>query len=178
MQPIRFEVGSGLEEFKRYFITLEDLHKYYRSIRLADTNLVQMGATEEYYVKQDPAHLISWRIDNEIIGHAIWHETTTDEMKKGDPREEEDKKLLRKLLGGKRENLVELHEIWLKTKYREKGYGKKFFEFFENFIKKRDHEGIVYYTDNSAAIAICRKRGYREGFLEKEKWYVFCLPTH
>jgi len=33
----------------------------------------------------------------------------------------------------------------------------------------------VYYTDNPAAIAICRKRGYKEDLLTKENWHVFHL---
>lgn len=178
VQLMRFVVGISLGEFKRYYATLKDLHKYYRTLGLVDVRFGQLGVVEENWVKKDPSHLIIWRINSEIIGHAIWHETGTDEMKKGDPREEEDKKMLRKLLGGKRENLVELHEIWLRKEYREKGYGKQFFDFFEQFIDEKGHEGIVFYTDNPAAIALCRKRGYREGFLEKERWHVFCLQMY
>ena len=100
---------------------------------------------------------------------------TTDEHKEGDPRDREDREILRKFLGGKRDNIVELHEIWLRTKYRGKGYGKMFFEFFEKFIRKGGYDSIVYYTDNPAAIAICRKRGYKENYLTKENWHVFCL---
>jgi GNAT superfamily N-acetyltransferase len=175
---MRFKVGDSLEEFKRYYASLKDLHDYYRTLGLMDERFGQLGVTEENWVKEDPANLITWRINNETIGHVIWHETSTDEMKKEDPREEEDKKLLRKLLGGKRENLIELHEIWLRKKFRGKGYGKQFFEFFEQFIDQKGYDGIVYYTDNPAAITLCRNRGYKEGFLEKEKWYVFCLQMH
>ena len=82
---------------------------------------------------------------------------------------------MRKLCGGKKGNIVELHEIWLRKKYRGKGYGSRFFEFFEGFIGKKGCDSIVYYADHPAAIAICRKREYKEGFLEKERMQVFCL---
>ena len=82
---------------------------------------------------------------------------------------------MRKLCGGKKGNIVELHEIWLRKKYRGKGYGTRFFEFFEGFIGKKGYDSIVYYADQPAAIAICRKRRYKEAFLEKEKMRVFCL---
>ncbi|MCK4668762.1 GNAT family N-acetyltransferase, partial [Candidatus Bathyarchaeota archaeon] len=103
------------------------------------------------------------------------HETNTEEHRKGDTRDKEDKEILRRLLGGKKDNIVELHEIWLRKKHRGKDYGKRFFEFFEHSIRNKGYDSIVYYTDNPAAVAICRERGYKESFLEKEKWYVFCL---
>jgi len=103
-----------------------------QDLGLVDVRFGQLGVVEENWVKNDPSHLIIWRINSEIIGHAIWHETGTDEMKEGDHREEEDEKMLRRLLVGKRENLVELHEIWLRREYRGKGYGKQFFDFFES----------------------------------------------
>jgi GNAT superfamily N-acetyltransferase len=82
--------------------------------------------------------------------------------------------MLRRLIGTKKD-FIELHEIWLKTKHRGNGHGKKFFQFFENFAKKRGYNSITYYTDNPAAIAICRKRGYKEDFLKTENWHVFYL---
>lgn len=172
---MKFIVGYNLEEYKRYYKTLDDLHNYFKTLGLTEIKFGELGAVEEEIIKRDPTHLIIWREDNEIIGHAIWHETSTDEMKKGDPRDKEDREILRKLLGGKKDNLVELHEVWLRTKHRGKGYGKKFFEFFEQFIRKRGFDSIVYYTNHPAAIVICRKRGYGEGFLAKENWYVFSL---
>jgi len=172
---MKFEVGCDLEEFKRYYKTLDDLHNYFRTLGLADVKFGGLGAVEEEIIKRDQSHLIVWRENDEIIGDAIWHETSTDEHRKGDPRDNEDRIILRRLLGGRKDNIVELHEVWLKTKHRGKGYGKKFFEFFEEFIRKKGYDSIVYYTDHPAAIAICRKRGYKEGFLEKEKWHVFCL---
>jgi len=71
--------------------------------------------------------------------------------------------------------IVELHELWLRKKHRGKGYGKRFFEFFEDFIRKKGYDSIVYYADHPAAITICRNRGWKEGFLAKENWHVFCL---
>jgi len=172
---MEFVVGCDLEEFKRYYKTLRDLHNYYKTLGLQDVSVGELGVEEEYWVTKDPCHLIVWREGNEIVGHAIWHETSTDEHKRGDPRDEDDKEMLRGLLGGKKDSIVELHEVWLRKKYRGRGYGNRFFEFFEDFSRKRGYESIVYYTDNDAAMAVCRKRGYKEGFLAKENWHVFCF---
>ncbi|MCK4439779.1 GNAT family N-acetyltransferase [Candidatus Bathyarchaeota archaeon] len=172
---MRNVAGCDLEEYKRYYRTLDDLHNYFRTLGLTDATFGELGSTEEEIIKRDPSQLIVWRENNEIIGHAVWHETSTDEHREGDPRDREDRKVLRELCGGKKDNIVELHEIWLRKKHRGKGYGKGFFEFFEEFIRKRGYDSIVYYTDNPAAIAICRNRGWKESFLAKENWHVFCL---
>ncbi len=172
---MRIDVGCGLEEYKRYYKTLDDLQNYFRTLGLTDVTFGELGSVEEEIIKSDPSHLIVWRKNNQIVGHAVWHEASTDEHREGDPRDEEDKEVLRNLLGGKKDNIVELHELWLKEDYRGKGYGKRFFEFFEGFIRKKGYDSIVYYTDNPAAIALCRNRGWKEGFLVKEEWYVFCL---
>jgi GNAT superfamily N-acetyltransferase len=113
-----------------------------------------------------------WRQNNEIIGDAIWHETSTDEHREGDPRDREDREILRKLCGGKKDNIVELHEIWLIKKYRGKGYGKRF---FEEFIGRKGYDSLVYYADHPAALAICRKKGYKEDYLESENYHVFYI---
>ncbi len=42
-------------------------------------------------------------------------------------------------------------------------------------MKKRGYSSFVYYADHPAAIAICRKRGYKEAFMKKEKMHVFYL---
>jgi hypothetical protein len=34
---------------------------------------------------------------------------------------------------------------------------------------------IASYTDNPVAIAILRKRGYKEAYQEKDKWHIFYL---
>ena len=76
-------------------------------------------------------NLIVFRDNDETIGHAIWHETNTEEhMKGGEPREKEDKEILQGFMG-KEEDFVELHELWLTKEHRGKGYGKRFFDFFE-----------------------------------------------
>jgi GNAT superfamily N-acetyltransferase len=171
---MRIIVGCDLKEFKKYYKTLDDLHDYFRTRGIADVKFGELGGVEEGIIRRDPSHLIVLRENNEIIGHAIWHESNTDEHRAGDPRDEEDKRILRKLAGGKKD-VIELHEIWLRQKHRGKGYGKQMFEFFEDFLRKRGYNSIVYYADHPAAIAICRNRGYKEDFLEKEKWYVFYL---
>jgi len=156
---MKLVVGCDLEEFKRY--AKKD------GVR-ADIDVL------EKHITTNPSCLIVLKEGDEIIGHAIWHETNTEEHRKGDPRDKEDRELLEKLLGGKKD-FVELHEVWLREEYRAKGYGKKFFEFFEEFISNKGYNSIVFYADHPAALAICRNRGYKEGYLEKEAWYVFYL---
>jgi GNAT superfamily N-acetyltransferase len=175
VKSLRIVVGCDLEEYKRYYRTLNDLHNYFKTLGLTDVTFGKLGSTEEEIIKSDPSHLIVLRESNVIIGHAVWHETSTDEHRKGDPRGKEDRETLMKLCRGKKDNIVELHEVWLRKKHRGKGYGKRFFEFFEEFIRKKGYDSIVYYADHPAAIAICRKRGCKEGFLEKENEHVFCL---
>jgi len=59
------------------------------------------GTVEMKYVAEDPSHLILWKDGEMILGHAIWHESTTYEHRKGVPRDQEEKRLLKELLGGK-----------------------------------------------------------------------------
>jgi len=164
---MKFIVGCDLEEFKEY---------YKRNGFAGEQGTGELGITEEKIVTQDPSHLIVWRENNAIIGDAIWHETSTDEHREGVPRDREDREILRKLCGGKKDNIVELHEIWLRKKYRGRGYGKKFFDFFEEFMRNKGYDSIVYYADHPAALAICRKRGYTEDYLKSESEYVFYVP--
>ncbi|MDH5374884.1 MAG: GNAT family N-acetyltransferase [Candidatus Bathyarchaeota archaeon] len=163
---MKFVVGCDSEEFKEY---------YKRNGFAGEQGTGELGITEEKIVTQDPSHLIVWRENNEIIGDAIWHETNTEEHRKGVPRDKEDKEILEKLLGGKKD-FVELHEVWLMKEYRGRGYGKKFFVFFEEFMRNRGFDSIVYYADHPAALAICRKRGYKEDYLKSESEYVFYIP--
>jgi GNAT superfamily N-acetyltransferase len=160
-------VGCELKEFKEY---------YRRNGFTGEQGTGELGNTEEKWITQDPTHLIVWRENNEIIGDAIWHETSTDEHGKGDPRDREDREILRKLCGGKKDNIVELHEIWLREEYRGKGYGKMFFEFFEEFIRRKGYDSFVYYADHPAALAICRKRGCKEDYMKGIREYVFYYP--
>lgn len=163
---MRFVVGCNLEDFKSYY----------------DTTLGRLDEVEEYWVSKNPSHLIVWEERGRIIGHAIWHETDTEEHRKGDLRDREDREILQKLLGGKK-SFIELHEIWLKEEYRGKGYGKMFFEYFEEFVRAKGYNQIVFYAYHPAAIAICRKRGYREAYGLRlavhgggvQTCFVFCL---
>jgi GNAT superfamily N-acetyltransferase len=161
---MEFVVGSDPEAFRRYYETLEGVAK----------KTGTLNGTEGKIIAEDPSHLIVWREGDKIIGHAIWHESSTSEHRTGDPRDEEDREILGKLLGGEKE-LVELHEIWLREEHRGKGYGKRFFEFFEEFIRNRGYRAIAHYVDHPAGVAICRQRGYKEGYLSSEAWYVFVL---
>jgi len=84
---------------------------------------------------------------------------------------------LEKLLGGKRD-FIELHELWLMEEHRGKGYGMEFFVFFEKLMAGMGHDAVVYYANDPAALAICRKRCYKEAYgveLEGETYYVFYL---
>jgi GNAT superfamily N-acetyltransferase len=126
-------------------------------------------------VIKEPSQLIVWREDEKIVGHAIWHETSTEEHRKGDLRDKEDRQALDKLLG-ERKNFVELHELWLTKEYRGRGHGREFFAFFEDLMKSKGFDDIVFYADHPAMLAICRKRGYKEGgYLKELREYVFSL---
>jgi ribosomal protein S18 acetylase RimI-like enzyme len=155
---LRFQVGCDPEEMREYW-----------SRNGYDGNLDYLYSV----VIKDPAQLIVWKEGNKIVGHSVWHESNVEEHRKGDAREEEDKEALNKLLGKKRE-FVELHEIWLIEEYRGRGYGNQFFDFFESYMTRRGYLDLVFYAHHPAAIAICRKHGYKEGgYLEELKEYVF-----
>lgn len=67
---LEFVLGYDLDEFRKYYS------------RLAPP-WGDLGAIEERIIKQDPSHLILWREGDEILGHAIWHESNTREHRKG-----------------------------------------------------------------------------------------------
>lgn len=173
MSGLKFLIGYDFDEFEKYYLSLDDLHTFYRTRGLRESTINELGEDERGHIESDSDHLIAWMVQYQIVGHTIWHETSTEEMTAGDPRDDDDKAALHELFGGKRENLVELHEVWLRTEHRGKRYGHRFFGFFENFVRERGVDGIVYYSDNVAAIALCRRRGYAEAFLEREGWHVF-----
>ncbi|HUW47424.1 MAG TPA: GNAT family N-acetyltransferase [Patescibacteria group bacterium] len=168
---LRFVEGCDFEEFSRY---LPKIGQYKSE-----------GALERFKVFIDSKlfHLIVFREDNNIIGHAIWHESNTEEHRKGDPRDKDDLDILHALLG-RNKDFVELHELWLTKEHRGKGYGKKFFDYFEEYIRNKGYESLVYYAFDPAAIGICRKRGYKEGYGVSEAGpygntvtcYAFYLP--
>ena len=163
---MEFVVGCKFDEFKRY---LQRIGLYKEEGELDKL---------EIFLNNKLFNLIVWRLDGEIVGHAIWHETNTEEHRKGDPRDKEDREILERLLGGKKD-FVELHEVWLREEHRGKGYGKRFFEFFEEFMKQRGYDRIIFYANHPAALAICRKRGYKEGgfvYIDGVSEYVFYLP--
>ena len=168
---MRITVGCDLGEFKRYYKKLALDKEWQGTFGFTE----ERDTSWERVLAKNPSQLLVWRKNDEIIGHTIWHETSTDEHREGDPRDREDREILRKLCGGKKDNIVELHEIWLRKEHRGRGYGKKFFAFFEDFIRNKGYDSIVYYADHPAAISICRKRGWKEDFLANEKWHVFCL---
>jgi GNAT superfamily N-acetyltransferase len=168
--------GYSIEEFKKYYCTLSDLQTYYVSIGSREPGPFDLGLDEERHVERDPNHLIVMTNEGKTVGHCIWHETTTEEMNPGNPRDNDDRDCLRQLFGGEKDNLVELHELWLRSEHRGKGFGHQFFDFFEDYVSASGFDGVVYYTDNGAAIALCRKRGYKEALLESSNLYVFVLP--
>jgi ribosomal protein S18 acetylase RimI-like enzyme len=159
---LRFEVGCDPEsiEFKEYW-----------SRNGYDGNLDHLMNV----VVKDPSQLIVWRENDKIVGHAIWHESNTEEHRKGgSPRNRDDREALEKLLGGKR-SFVELHEWWLIKNYRGKDYGNDFLDFFEDYMKSKGYVDLVFYADHPAGLAAFRKHGYKEGgYVEGSKEYVFC----
>lgn len=170
-EHLKFFVGCDFEELKGYL----------RRIRFYERK--EYAEELKAFLNAKLFNLIVWRKDGEIVGHAIWHESNTEEHRKDDPRDKEDREILLRLTGGKKD-FVELHEVWLAEEHRRKGYGKKFFEFFEEFIRNRGYDSIIYYAYHPAAIAICRQRGYKEAYGieeteprgEVETCYVFYLP--
>jgi len=171
---MKFEVGCDLEEFRKYQ-RASGIHDYLKWVGVTDAVYGELGPVEAAHIQSDPSHLIVWREGDKIIGHAIWHEERVDSFNM--PDEEEVRAVLERLLGEKK-SFVELHEVWLEEDHRGKGYGKKFFEFFEDFVKKKGFDSIVYFSGNASAIDVCRKRGYEEGMLsypKKERWHVFYL---
>ncbi|MHA1931986.1 MAG: GNAT family N-acetyltransferase [Promethearchaeota archaeon] len=154
-------------EFQKFGYTLDEFRKEFINV----SNI--LDTAEERIIKDDPSHLIAFIENQEILGWAIWHESSTTEHGEGDPRDEEDRKILEKLVSGKKD-FIELHEFWLKKENRGKGYGNQFFEFFEKFLYDKGYKTIIYYADDPAAIALCRQRGYKEEFNEELKWVTFC----
>lgn len=165
---MRIVVGCDLKEFKRYYRELaEDVE--WRNIEGFSEELESMW---ERILAKNPSQLIVMREDDKIIGHIIWHEASTDEHRKDDPRDKEDKEILEKLVEEKK-TFVELHEIWLTREHRGQGYGRQLFEFFEEFIENKGYDSIVYYANHPAAIAICHNRGYKEAYWKEKGWHVF-----
>jgi len=175
---MKFIISCDLEEFKRYYLELTTDSEWQKTFGFS----AELGELWERILTENPSQIIVLRENNKISGHIIWHPSNTREHRKGDPRDKEDTEMLEKLLG-REKDFIELHEIWLRAEYRGKGYGKKFFEFFENFIKSKGYDSIIYYADHPAAVAICRQRGYKEAYGLKYKeqngrirtFYVLCL---
>jgi len=167
---MRFVEGCDFREFARY---LEKIGQY-----SGKGELDKLKA----YLDSKVSNLIVFRENDEIVGHAIWHETNTEEHRKGDARDKEDREILQRFLGQKKD-FVELHELWLTKENRGKGYGKQFFDFFEKHIRDKGYDSLVFYAFDPAAIAICRQRGYKEAYGineagpygEPETCYVFYL---
>jgi ribosomal protein S18 acetylase RimI-like enzyme len=168
---VRFDVGFDLDEFRRYYRN-SGIYVYLKSGGLTngyDENLDYMMNV----VIKHPSQLIVWRENDKIVGHAVWHESNTEEHREGDPRDKEDREALRKLLGGKKD-FVELHEWWLIETFRGKGYGNDFLDFFEVHMKSKGYVDLVFYTHHPAGLAAFRKHGYKDGgYLEGSKEYVF-----
>ncbi|MFX1479469.1 MAG: GNAT family N-acetyltransferase [Promethearchaeota archaeon] len=154
-------------DFQEFGYTLDEFRKEFTITSNTSDN------AEEELINDDPSHLIAFMENQEILGWAIWHESSTTKHRGGEPRDNEDTKILTKL-ANREKDVIELHELWLKKKYRGEGYGNQFFEFFEKFICEKGNNTLVYYTDDPAAITLCRKRGYKEEFNKEVKWFTFC----
>ncbi len=148
---VRFAEGCDFQELSRY---LARIGQY-----AAEGELQRLKSSLE----NGRFNLIVFRENHEIIGHAIWHETSTEEHRKGNPRDKVDMEILQGFMG-KGKDFIELHKLWLAEEHRGKGHGKRFFDFFEDYMKRKGHDSLVYYPFDPAAIAICRKRGYKEAY--------------
>ena len=165
-----FVEGCDFEEFSKYLTKL--------GLYAAEDELGKLEAN----LDGGFFRLVVFREDGRLVGHAIWHESNTDEHREGLPRDEVDRNILRGFLGGKRD-FVELHELWLADEHRGRGYGKRFFDFFEEYLRGRGYGSLVFYAFHPAALRICRERGYKEAYGveeygpygEKVTSYVFYL---
>ena len=155
---MRFDVGCNEEEFREYW-----------SRNGYDGNLNHLMDA----VVKDKSQIIVWRENDKIVGHAVWHESNTEEHRKGVFRDKEDREALERLLGRKKD-FVELHEWWLIEKFRGRGYGNDFLDFFETFMRSKGYADLVFYADHPAALTAFRKHGFKEGgYLKGSKEYVF-----
>jgi len=91
---MRIVVGCDLEEFKRYYKRLAQNKEWQGTFGFTE----ELGTSWERVFAENPSQLIVVREDGEIIGHLVWHESNTEEHRKGDPRGEEDKRVLGELL--------------------------------------------------------------------------------
>ena len=136
---------------------IEELGEYFKRIGLT------IGETERRLITENSERLIVWRENGIIVGHSIWHSSNTKVHPDGEPREPDDRRILEDELGVKGD-FIELREIWLSEETRGKGYGKQFFDYFENMVRQKEYRSIVYYADHPAAMSICRRRGYNEAY--------------
>ena len=134
---------------------IDELRTHLESLGLS------LGPMEERLIREKPERLILWRDEGELVGHTIWHASNTKTHPDGEPREPDDRRILEEQLHVMGD-FIELHEIWLGDNHRGRGYGSSFFEYFEDMVKRKGFNAIVYYADHPAARGICRKRGYRE----------------
>ena len=58
---MKFIVGCDLEEFEKYYKTLDDLHNYFKAIGLTDVTFGEIGDIEKLLIKSDQSHLIVWK---------------------------------------------------------------------------------------------------------------------
>ncbi len=157
MNTLNIKVGCDLSIFKEYY-------------KISGRG--ELGAIEEKIIIENSSHCILCIENQEILGHVLWHECSTSEHRRNDPRDKKDKEILEALFG-ENQNLIELHELWLRKQFRGRGIGKIIFDYFEGFILKKGIKNIVYYADHPAALAICRNRGYKEAYNEEANWYIF-----
>jgi GNAT superfamily N-acetyltransferase len=145
----------------------EDFRTYYGRSGRGD-----LKGIEGALIARDPSRLIVGLDRGRIVAHIIWHESNTEAHREGHPRADDDSRLLRRLMGGKK-TFVELHELWLLEEYRGRGFGSMLVEFFEERMTAIGYMDVIFYANHPAAIAICRRRGWREGYLESESFHVF-----
>jgi len=84
---MKFVEGCDFNEFSKY---LAKLRQYTGE---GELDLLKRSLESGLF------HLIVFRENDKIIGHAIWHESTTEEHRKGLPRDKIDRRILEGFMG-------------------------------------------------------------------------------
>lgn len=78
---MRIVVGCDLEEFKKYYKKLAEDKEWRGTFGWSK----ELGESWEKVLAEKPSLLIVMKENDEIIGHIVWHESSTEEHRKGEP---------------------------------------------------------------------------------------------
>lgn len=120
------------------------------------------------------AGLILCRVGRTILGHAIWHASSPGHHVPGLPRSTADAAALAALLPLDC-RFFELHEYWVRERWRARGVGRLLFQFAAALAWRRRYAALVLYARHRAAIRICRSAGFREQWLPAAGEILFLL---